>query len=163
MKHKRQDNTDSTDSPYWPDDATKGPHVKGLTFWEAWVLALPALEPTGSGADPVPLADYVASKAPLRTAERAALAGLLRLLPSRWPRGVRGKAKAPRSDRNEAERREVLRVMAEQRAWLAQHPTTSKGKPRRYVPDDVTTKMIGSGFDVARIKQLLGDKGRLGK
>jgi hypothetical protein len=141
----------------WPDD--KGPQVNGFTFWEALVVAFPKKK--GTGVDPAPLADYIEAK-PLSRSQRAALAKMLReRLPAQWPRGMRGETKA-KLPLYEAERQEALRVKAEKRAWLAQHPTTSKGTARREVPYEVTKQMIGPNFDFDRINRLLRDKRRLG-
>ena len=140
----------------WPDDdeMDRAPLVRGLTFWDALLLAWGSLEPAGNGADPEPLADYVAARGHrLSRHEAAALADLLSRLPTRQVRGTRGKAKQPRSAVNVAERQEVLRVIDERRAWLAQHPTY------KHAP---TNELIGPGFDLDRIRGLLKNKRRLG-
>jgi hypothetical protein len=70
----------------------RAPRVNGFSFEEAIGIAVGAVEPLGEGADPGPLADYLASDAPLTRHDRQALAHLLRMLPASMPRGS-GKAR----------------------------------------------------------------------
>jgi hypothetical protein len=82
-------------------DQGRAPRVNGFSFLEALDLAQGAVDPIGSGADPNPLADYVASDVPLTRNQRQLFAHFVRTLPTSLPHGYRGKGTHSMAARNE--------------------------------------------------------------
>jgi len=157
-----------SNTPQWreptEEEEQSAPRVNGFSFWEAFSLALSAVEPVGTGADPGPMADYVASDLPLTSNDRQLLAALFRMLPTSLPRGDRGKGKRNRAG-SETEYQLARRVMDKQKAWCEQNPTRT-GVPRQHVPVAVTTQMIkdisgNSPRVVDTVLRLLKNKSRL--
>jgi hypothetical protein len=140
-------------------DQGRAPRVNGFSFLEALDLAQGAVDPIGSGADPNPLADYVASDVPLTRNQRQLFAHFVRTLPTSLPHGYRGKGTHSMAARNET--RIAREVKAAQKAWCEQHPTRA-GRPRQHVPIAVTNQIIRgldpSGRHDAEVMRLLKNK-----
>jgi hypothetical protein len=119
------------------EEEANAPRVNGLTFWEAFGLAVRI---SGTGVDSGPLADYLASTAPLTNNDRLLLAHFIKALPGSLPVGARG----PGRQKNEQRARDVeiaRRVRARQAIWRKENPRRD-GQPRKTVPPDKTREFI---------------------
>ncbi len=112
-------------------------HARG--FLEALPLAWGVVEHIGEGASVEELAEHLASDEPLTRDDRVVLADFIRLLPSSWPRGLRGVAKQGRSPETEAEHQLARRVLDK---MMVSPGTTRKGLPRKNVPVAEQIKLI---------------------
>jgi len=150
----------------WPteEEEQSAPRVNGFTFYEALALAVGAVEPMGEGADPGPLADYIASDAPLTANDRQGLADLLWMLPTSFHRGARSKRKQNRAALDEATYQLARRVVEEQKLWCEQHPTRT-GALRQRVPTANTKQIIMNLSDslavVDNVVRILKNRARL--
>jgi hypothetical protein len=147
------------------DEEATAPRVNGFSFWEAWDLAVGAIDASGIGGSTEHLADYLAADGPLTPAMKEALADLLRTVPEKRPRGERGSGKRRAA---ETERALGRRILDRQQKWREQHPG------RKKVPTDVTRGMIEDVIndmpadeacrrkpDVENVLRLLRNKARL--
>jgi hypothetical protein len=110
-------------------------------FSHALIIAMGVAKRTGHGADPKPLADYIAST-PLTMKELQMHAEFIAMLPASMPRGrEHGKTATPRRAATEMAYQLARRVKERQRLWREQNPT-QRGRPRQRVPDTVTKCLI---------------------
>ena len=117
-----------------PEQERRAPLVDGHTFWEALCFALGSVEPHSTGADPRPLADYIASDVPLTRDHRLMLADFIRILPVRQMPG--NPLNAPDLELRAA----AKRVDQAKQDWLVQHPD------RKNVPTQITNGFIADAI-----------------
>ena len=120
--------------PPTKEQERRAPLVNGHSFREALGFALGSVEPHGAGADPGPLADYVASDVPLTRNHRLILADFIRMLPVRKLPGN------PLNAPNLEVRAAAKRIDQAKQDWLAQHPH------RKNVPTQVTNGFIADAI-----------------
>ena len=131
--------------PPTKEQERRAPLVNGHSFREALGFALGSVEPHGAGADPGPLADYVASDVPLTRNHRLILADFIRMLPVRKLPGN------PLDAPNLEVRAAAKRIDQAKQDWLAQHPHR-KNVPMRVEHRAINTIVVGE-----RIRVDLGD------